>query len=392
MHVGIIRGDMPGAVLLDGLEPVSQHHASVDPRGQEVYVGRPTAAEIEAILADDTVGAGATINGIGDLSGLFPVTITNGVSDILRLRTAAGDAFTAVDIAAAAYANITDLIAAVNAALQAFGMGITAFRSVSPGGADERITFESDTKGVDSFIELDTVGNGSTANAPLLTPDGIIRTMVPAVDLITDCLPVGGPLDVSAATISASGVAATALLSLLYIPAARGTHSALANAIAPLIFNTVVAQDSYLGGQIADLLNAGYTPDPNLLPTGAAVEVVEDDGSTTFATANALPVLTSATLDSPGAGDVTIAGTNLAGPGDPTSERKDTVVKFIGDGTPAGGDLVLSQELIEANGGTVTMTSIVIPAVLNSLTGFATTTTSAQVQYRSFVTAVVALV
>lgn len=386
MHVGIIRGDMPGAVLLDGLEPVSQHHASVDPRGQEVYISRPTVAEVEAILADDDVGAGAVLNG-SDISGAFPLTVTNGVDDDLKLRTSATPtAFVTYTIAADTYGTIALYVDAVNLAL-GNGSGITCRENVAGNG----IALESDTKGVDSFIENDDEVSGSNANVESGLVDGAIRTMVPAATLITDTLPVGGPLDVSNATIIASGVG-TASAALTIIPTARGTVSALANAIAPLISNTMVAVDSFLAGQIGDLLNASFTPDPNLLPTGAAVEVVEDDGSTDFSTANALPVLTSATLDSPGAGDVTLAGTNLAGPGDPTSERKDTVVKFIGDGTPAGGDLVLSQELIEANGGTVTATSIVIPAVLNSLAGFATTTTSAQVQYRSYVTTLEALV
>jgi hypothetical protein len=393
MHIGVIRGDLPGPILLAGLEPVSQYNPPTEARGQEVYISRPTTGEIEAVLADATVGAGACINGIGDLSGAFPITITNGVDDNLRFRLAGAPApFVDVDIAAGAYANITDLLAAVNTALANASVAVTAFLSVSPGGADQRITFESDTKGVGSFVELDSVAGGSTANAPLLTPDGQIRTMAPATDFIADCLPVGGPLDVSTATINAVGGAGTNLLSLLYIPVARGTQAAVANAIAPQVGDTPVAIDSFIAGDLSQLLNANFNPDPRRVPplvAGAAIEVSQADGTTPFAAA--VPAITSATLDTPAVGDVTIAGTDMAAQGDPQAERSETTVKFIGAGTPPGGDMVLTQAIIEANGGFVTATQIIIPLNLNPF-GYAVTTTSCQVQYRSFASNVQVLV
>jgi hypothetical protein len=382
MRVGVIRGDLPGPIFLADLEPVSRYNPPTEPRGQERYISRPTTAEIEEALADATTGAGACINGIGDLAGAFPITITNGVDDNLRFRLAPTPApFVDVDIAAAVYANITDLIAAVNTALANAGVAVTAFLSVSPGGAEQRITFESDTKGVDSFVELDSVAGGSTANAPLLTPDGQIRTMAAAADFITDCLPVGGPLDVSTATLNAVGALGTNLLSLLYIPTARGTHEAVADAIAPQFVETPVAIDSFLVGNMADLLSANFTPDSRRMPplaTGPAIEVVEDDGSTPFAAT--LPTIATSTLNSPGAGDVTIAGTGL---GDP--ERNETVIKYTGDV-----ETVISQQVLEAAGGTVSDTAIVIPAAL--IPGAATTTTSNQVKVRQRVSAVDALV
>lgn len=386
MHVGIIRGDMPGPVLLDGLEPVSQHHAPVDPRGQEVYVSRPTTAEVEAVLADDTVGAGAVHNG-SDISGSFPLTVTNGVDDDLKLRTSATPtAFVTYTIVAGGYATIALYVDAINLAL-GNGSGITCRENVAGNG----IALESDTKGVDSFIENDDEAGGSNANVESGLVDGAIRTMVPAATLIIDALPVGGPLDVSPATINGSG-AGTNTNALSLIPTARGTTAAVANAIAPQIDETYVALDSLLAGQIVDLLNANFTPDSRRtppLPAGAAIEVVQDDG--TSAMTNTLPIITSSTLDAPGAGDVSIVGTGLSSPGTPNAETEETTVKFTGIGTPPGGDLVIPHALIISNGGTVTPTLIIIPAVLNAL-GFAVTTTSAQVKYRSFASALDALV
>ena len=373
MRVGIIRGDLPGPVFLADLEPVSRYNPAIEPRGQERYVGRPTTTEIEVVLADPTVGAGAAINGIADLAGSFPgLTITLGVDDNLRIRTAPTPApFVDVVIAAGVYGNITDFITAINTALRTAGVGVTAFLSVVPGGAEERVTLESDTKGVGSYIQTDTVANLSTFNAPCLLPDGDTRTMAAAADFTTDCLPVGGALDVSVATLNAVGVAATALLALSYIPFARGTHTAVADALAPQLVETSAALDSFLVGNLADLLSASYNPDPRRQPplvSGPAIEVVEDDGSTTFTAT--LPTIVSSTLNSPGAGDVTIAGTGLGNP-----ERNETVVRFNGDVVTT-----IVQQVLEAAGGTVSDTAIVVPASL--IPGAAITTTFAQVKVR----------
>lgn len=382
MHIGVIRGDLPGPVLLAGLEPVSQFNPPTEPRGQEVYISRPTGAEVAAALADSTTGAGAVVTG-GTLTSLI---ITLATTDELLFRLAPTPApFVTATIAAAVYASLTDLITAINAALGAAGLAITCRENIAGDG----VSFESNVKGVDSFLEVDATAN-STANTPLTLPNGLIRDMPSAADFITDCLPVGGPLDVSPATINAVGAGDNAN-ALSLIPATRGVLATVANAIAPRVGDTPVAIDSFIAGDLSQLLNANFNPDPRRVPplvAGAAIEVVQDDGTTAFAAA--APALTSATLGTPGAGDVTIVGTDLSAQGTPQAERYETVVKFIGTGTPPGGDLVIPQRLIESNGGSVTTTAIVIPAVL--IPGVATTTTSCQVQYRSYASAVEVLV
>lgn len=376
MRVGVIRGDLPGPILLADLEPVSRYNPPTEPRGQERYISRPTTAEIEEALADATTGAGAVLDG-SDISGSFPLTVTPATDDDLKLRTAPTPApFVTYTIAGATYNTIPEYVAAINTALGS-GSGITCRLNVLQNG----IALESDTYGVNSFIENDDEAGGSNANVESGLADGDIRTMAPASDFITDCLPVGGPLDVSTATIVGVGGAASNANALALIPAARGTVTAIAGALAPQFIETPVALDSFLVGNIADLLSANFTPDSRRMPplaTGAAIEVVEDDGSTTFAAT--LPTITTSTLDSPTAGDVTIAGTGL---GDP--ERNETVVKFTGDV-----ETVVSQQVLEAAGGSVSDTAIVIPASL--ISGAATTTTSDQVKVRQRVSAVDALV
>lgn len=375
MRLGVIRADLPGPVLLSGLETVSQYNPSTEPRGQEVYLSRPTVTEIEGVLSNATTGAGAVLNG-GDISGSFPLVI-NAANDDLKVRTSASPtAFTTVLIAQTSYADLASLIAAVNVALN--GTGITARTNVAGNG----LALESNTKGVNSFIENDTIVGGSVSNTALGLANGAIRTMPPAASFVTALNPPAGTLDVSTTTINAVG-ATTATNALNLIPSTRGTQAAMANAIAPKLVETPTVVDSYLVGQISQLRNANFNPDPRRQPPltpGAAISVVQDDGVTAWSALNiTTPVVTSATLDSPSAGDITIAGTGLG-----NSENLFTSVKLTG-----AVQKVLQQKIITVNGGSVSNTAIVLKAVL--LPGATTVTTQVHVQVRQRVSATVAV-
>jgi hypothetical protein len=386
MHIGVIRGDLPGPVLLAGLEPVSQYNPPTEPRGQEVYISRPTTGEVAAALADPTTGAGAVLNG-ANISGSFPGLVINAGNRTLRVRlSAAPTAFTVALITTATYNTLAALIAAVNAALNSVSLAVTCRINVAGNG----VALEADLKGVTSYIENDATAS-STANTPLGLTSASTRTMPAAASFITASLPVGGPLDVSTATLNGVG-AGTNANALSLIPASRGVLATLANAIAPKVGDTPVAIDSFIAGDLSQLLNPLFNPDPRRVPplvNGPAIEVVQDDGVTPFAAA--APVITTATLDAPSPGFVTIVGTDMAAQGNPQAERYETVVKFIGVGAPPGGDLVIPQRLIESNGGSVTATQIVVPAALNPY-GFSVTTTSCQLQYRSFASNIEVLV
>ena len=384
MRIAVMRNDLPGPLNLSDLEPVSKYNPTTEPRGQETYMSRITGAEIESVLADSTVGAGAALQGT-DISGSFPITITGSSNDVLRLKTSSSASFTDVTLAAGAVADIAAMVVVINTALTTAGLGITA--NVGPGSGD-RVQLESDTKGVDSYLELDAVGNGSTANTDLGLTDGV-RTMPSAADFIADLAPAGGSLDVSTSTINAVG-SGTAASALSIIPDDRGTPAALADLIAPQFADTDVAVDSYLVGGLSLYRSSGYNPDPNRgrlgmpsLANGAAIAVVENDGSTDFGTAHTLPTISSATLS----GDLTISGTGFAGENAGRTGRgqgKQTTLWFYGDITKS-----IAQETLEAAGGTVSSTTIVVPAAL--ITGAATTTTSVKVQVRQRASAVEAL-
>lgn len=373
MRVGVIRGDLPSPLHIDDVEQVSRYNPPTEPRGQERYVSRPTVAELEGVLASASTGAGATLNG-SDISGSFPLVI-NGTNADLKLRTsAAPTAFTTLLIPQATYATLADLVAAVNSVTSS--IEVLARQNVAGNG----IALESQTRGVNSYLENDSVAGGSVANTPLGLADGAVRTMPTAATYITALLPVGGPLDVSTVTINGVG-AGTASAALSLIPASRGTTAAVADAVAPQYTESAVAVNSFLVGDIAGYRSASFNPDPSRLPplvSGAAITVVADDGTTPFVAT--LPVITLADLNTPGAGDLTITGTGLG-----SSERNETSVKLTG-----ALNKILAQETIVAGGGSVSETSIFIPAAL--IPGATLTTTSAQVKVRQRVSGVSVLV
>lgn len=373
MRIGVIRGDLPGPIFFQDLERVSQYNPPTEARGQERYLSRPSTAGVAAALASPTFGAGATIEG-ADIAGTFPLAIVAANNDILRIRKASTAAFTVITIAAAVYANIADLLVAINTALA--GTGVTARLGT---GAGSRLALESGTRGVNSYLDIDSVANGSTFN----TPGGfgaaaVIRTMPTAADFILACNPVGGVLDVSAATINAVG-ALTSANALDLIPASRGTVGAVADSIAPTIIESFVALDSFLTGALSEYSSVSYNPDPRRgLTAGAAISIVQDDGVTPYVPT--LPVLVVANLNVPVPGALTLTGTGLG-----SYESKDTVVKVEGPTISK----TLVQTVIESAGGTVSHTAIVIPASL--LHGAVLTTCTALVKVRQRVSAAVAL-
>lgn len=184
-------------------------------------------------------------------------------------------------------------------------------------------------------------------------------------NLITATLPVGGPLDVRAATIK--GVAGLG-------SATDAQVRQIADAIAPHFAETDCAIKSFQVGHIAGFRSASYNPDPRRFPAlsnGAAITVVQDDGNTLFTAP-----LTVVTAAAAAGGDITITGTNL---GDPEVEA--TIVKV----TSADGSRsvkLYQRRIVAAPGGLVTPTSIVLDTTL--LSGLGIAGSKVIVQYTSF--------
>jgi hypothetical protein len=243
------------------------------------------------------------------------------------------------------------------------------------------VAIESQTKGVNSVIGIDSTGNGSVANTPLgFGASAITRTMPAASAYITAANPVNGTLNVSTATINGVG-ASTNTNALTLIPTSRGTTTKVADAIAPQFAETSTAIESFLVGMISEYRNAAFNPDSRRgLPSGAAISVVQDDGSTAFTAIAGLPTLSVADLNTPTTGALTLTGTFMG-----VYDKKETKVRVTGPGI----NKTLYQRAIEVAGGSVSATSIVIPASL--IPGATLTTTTARVQVRHRVTAAVAM-
>jgi hypothetical protein len=360
MYVGVIRGDMPGPVALMDLETISRYNPPTEPEGQERRVGRPNASVVGAAL--DAIPAG--LQGSTDVSGGATINAGNQTLEA-KVDSAAG--FTTVTVATAVYASGQDLVNAVNTALIAAGLDATA-------RLDDTLTYfvlQSNTGGTGSYVEVDVNAN-STFNTAVGFADGESFTVPTVAALITATLPVGGPLDVSPATVIATVGPGSTIAS----------RNALIDTIAPRFIETDVAIKSFQVGMINGYLDPTYNPDPRRMPAltpGAAIEVVEDDGVTPFTAP--LTVIGAAASDTPNAGDITITGTNLGHP-DPTVD--DTTVRVTS--ADGGTSLQLHQYNIRTTntGGTqggVSPTTIVIPASL--LAGLGVAGSTVIVQYTS---------
>lgn len=192
-----------------------------------------------------------------------------------------------------------------------------------------------------------------------------------ATALITATVPVGGPVDVSSATIT--GVSGLGSATVTQV-------TALQDLLAPRIVETDVAKKSFLFGNIFGYRSASFNPDARRNPplsNGAAIAVVADDGSTPYTVAT--PNITTADKDTPGAGALRITGTGLAPYG-----MYETTVVLVGTGAKR-----LTQAQILTAGGAITATQIDIPASV--LPGIALTSTLARVVTNDMVSNAVAL-
>lgn len=192
-----------------------------------------------------------------------------------------------------------------------------------------------------------------------------------AATLITATVPVGGPVNVSSATVKGvSGLGSATDAQVL----------AIQEYLAPHIVETDAAKKSFLAGNLFGFRSASFNPDPRREPplsSSAAIAVVQDDGSTPFAFAG--PVLTTADRDTPTAGALRLIGTEFLPYG-----LFELVVILQGTGAKK-----ITQSQILNAGGSITATQINIPATLVGSAAVGTST--ARVQVNDLLTAAVTL-
>jgi hypothetical protein len=349
---------MQGPIAIMDLETVSQYNPPTEPLGQERRIGRPDVAIVNAALN----GVPAGISGSIDLSVTPPPAITSS-NNTLSAKIASADSFSTVTIPPGTYGTAAALAVAVNAGIAASGLAANAIvNSLGP-----KLVLQSNTKGAGSYIQI----QAGTFNAVVGFAASTF-TMPTAQTIVTALLPPGGPLNMTPATIlTQTGSGGTS-----------AQRDALLGTIAPHFVETDAFIKSFQVGMISGYRSATYNPDPSRLPAltpGAAISVVQEDGTTAFAAP--LTAITAAVHDSPSTGDLTITGTNLG-----NAEWQQTVVKVSSaDGSRS---VKIYQKTIQSTlsagtQGVVSATSIVIPASL--LAGLGIVGSKVRVQYTSMV-------
>jgi hypothetical protein len=347
MFLVVIRSDLRNPLFLSDIEPVSQTNPPTEsPRGQARYVSRPNAANIQRYL---------DAQALNDLLALSAWTIGTGWSGAYNI-------FTHTSGTTALSSNF----AAV--ALQAYSLIVTITGRTA---GTVTATFGGGTTGAISATTT-TVITASTTGNLVVTPttdfDGTISISLKvsaaasAAALITATVPgyAGGlsvpTVDISATKIkSVTGLIGATDAQVVHLQSMLGYH----------IVETDTVKKSVLAGCIHGYLSPEFNPDSrgdlNHPPAtkGQAVQVVQDvnaasTSTTLFVVKN--PIITGLTLS----GTLTIAGSSggLAGYGlyEPT-------VIIIGNGGRQ-----ITQAQILAAGGTISDTSIVVPATLIAAT------------------------
>lgn len=278
MRVGVIRTDLNRMYLSD-LENTSQRNFSSEPPGQSRYIVRPTDAQLEAAL---TAG-GAVLSLLGTVTGATKDTNPN---NALKIRVApAPSPFITVTVSASDTAANATVVSELNTALSAAGLPVIA----KLGNADAtRIQLEGTVKGPTAYIELDTVGNGSTLNTALgYAAGGVILNGLKAATLRAAVNPGGTTINVASATIVALGATpdvANGDYANLTAAQQLAIVTAVADVVAPKIIETGRALLSFDRGVLSKMRSSAFQPGGarSGLPASAAVYIVANDGSTQF--------------------------------------------------------------------------------------------------------------
>ena len=273
---------------------------------------------------------------------------------------------------------------AFNSALSAAPV-VTAVSNLGTDTTIDGTTFLSVTPDVTYVVFTNTLGatqvvpsaafSGFIATQ-IVVPDGVVTIGVPgegwtvqvkANSKLSNVMPIGNVAVVTTAELDAPTAGDLTLTGIDFTSTAPLTSSVVITGTGAVTLTQ--AQIIAGGGMFTDtsvVIPAVLIPGVAEGTTSAAVTA---EGFTSAAVALIVrPVLTSATLDAPGVGDLTLAGTSFL------STVGDSSVTITGDGAA-----VLTETDILAAGGVAvfTETSIVIPAAL--IAGVATVTSSVMV-------------
>ena len=264
MRVGVVRTDLGnGIYFADLVSNIQRPQASSAP-GQARTVRRPTDQELEDVLFDHAVLSLRATD--------VAATVDTSVNDTLRIRQVASGAFLVIVVTSGAGTAKTVIAADLNAAFVAAGLDLVA--NIVGTNQIQIDSVASDNSGPEAYVEIDTVGNGSTLNTAIgYAAGGVIETGLTVAALQAAVYPGATTIDVSTATITALSTFAdlsAALQAALVL--------AIADLVAPQLVETGNALLSFAQGSIATARAATFQP--HGYPAGVGVAVVENDGVT----------------------------------------------------------------------------------------------------------------
>lgn len=275
MRAGIVRTDLGKGVYIADIESRSQPSYSASKNGQSRQLRRPTDAELTAAIA--SVPAPVQITGTNTAA-----TVDTTSDRTLRIRTSPIAAYNVIDVTANAALAKTTIRDELNAAFAAAGLALSA----SIVGTNQiRITSTGTNAGPTAYIQIDSVANGSTLSTAVgftvggVTAQGVaLATLLAAIKAAV--YPTSTTINVAQATI----VGANAGFALLSGGNQTVLATKVADLVAPKLIETGDVMRSFAIGVLSKLRSATYRPDGDRvgLPTGVAIAVVDDDGSTVF--------------------------------------------------------------------------------------------------------------
>jgi len=268
MRVGIVRSDI-GSVYLSDVENRAQRCFSSEPAGQSRYFAKPSDAEFLAVLNE--YGATALKGNNSSAS------VDTDPSNTLRVRTTAGAAFTVITVTALNSCPKATIVADLNTGFTNAGLNLQAVLQSN----QVIIKTTGASNGPDGYIELDSVGNGSTLNSVLSNAwnSGVSVSGVTVSSLKSTVYP-------SSTTVNVSSGQIDNLSQFAALPTADLANlvDAVADLVAPRLVETGPVLLSFTYGILSKLTDSTFQPGGARvgLPAGVAAAVVEDDGSTPF--------------------------------------------------------------------------------------------------------------
>jgi hypothetical protein len=267
MRVAVVRSDLSKLYLAD-VENSSQRCFSSEPQGQSRYFSKPSDSALQSVL--NTYGL-VTVRG-SDMAATVDTTVANGTK--LNIKASATAAFVQVTVSSNAALPKATVVSELNAGFVAAGLPLVARLS-----GTNQVTIDTIQGGSGAYIAISAASPSAGALHTVLGLAAAATTPVSLVALKAVVYPTATSIDVSAATINALGT-----WGLLSTAAQDALDEAVADLVAPSLVETGPVLLSYVYGNLSKLRSASFQPGGARvgLPSGPAVAVVENDGSTPF--------------------------------------------------------------------------------------------------------------